>query len=94
MKTITNYTLCQCGAVTLNFEDGEVNSIKKSNLKKFGISLIGAKKDKNVFYQCNHCVNHYGLDICECGSGEKPEKCCKKGTREKLGESVKFMGWV
>ena len=20
---------------------------------------------------CNHCVNHYGLDLCGCGSGEE-----------------------
>ena len=24
---------------------------------------------------CNHCVNHYGIDLCECGSGKAVGKC-------------------
>ena len=24
---------------------------------------------------CNHCVNHWGLDLCACGNGEDPEEC-------------------
>ena len=43
----------------------------------------------------NHCVNHYGLDLCACGSGESPEECTAGfdecgNPYETLGESVKF----
>jgi hypothetical protein len=87
MKVI-EYGACECGAVTLFFENGENNSVKRSNLKKFGLTLRGAKKIQD-YYCCNHCTNHYGLDICECGSGKAPKKCCHKGAREQLGKSVK-----
>ena len=26
-------------------------------------------------YCCDHCVNHWGIDVCECGSGEPVGKC-------------------
>ena len=26
-------------------------------------------------YACDHCINHYGLDICSCGSGKAVGKC-------------------
>ncbi|PXV62350.1 hypothetical protein CLV62_12038 [Dysgonomonas alginatilytica] len=86
---ITDYTSCSCGAITVYFKNGENNSLKRSNKKRFNISLRGVKK-LNDTYCCDHCVNHYGLDICECGSGKTPEKCCNKGTREQLGKSVKL----
>ena len=83
MKNIVNYNKCQCGAIELIFEDGAVNHILKKNLKKFGISLKGVKRLIPTDYvYCDHCVNHYGVDICECGSGLQPDKCCKKGTTE------------
>ena len=83
MKNIVNYNKCQCGAIELIFEDGTINHILKKNLKKFGISLKGVKRLIQTDYvHCDHCVNHYGVDLCECGSGLPPEKCCKKGTTE------------
>ena len=84
---IVEHSFCSCGAVTVYFKNGENNSLKRKNLKKFGLSLIGSEK-LNSTYCCNHCVNHFGLDICECGSGLKPEMCCKKGSREKFGKSA------
>lgn len=24
---------------------------------------------------CNHCVNHWGIDLCECGSGARVGEC-------------------
>jgi len=24
---------------------------------------------------CNYCVNHWGIDLCGCGSGEKVGEC-------------------
>lgn len=87
MPEIVNHTHCNCGAVTLFFDNGEHNSIKRSHMKAHGITLRGSKNIGH-YYNCNHCVNHYGLDICECGSGKVLEKCCKGGARETLGESV------
>ena len=89
MELIENYDLCTCGAVTLNFENGETNSILKKNLKKFNITLKGIKKI-NTYTCCNHCVNHYGIDVCECGSGLPTNKCCKKESRETYGKSVEI----
>lgn len=76
MANIKSYSICNCGAVTLFYDNGATNSCKKKNLKKFGISLRGIKKEKVQTWCCNHCVNHYGIDICSCGSGEEYEKCC------------------
>lgn len=75
-KQIVSYSVCKCGAITLYFADGTTNSCKRKNLKKFGVSLKGIKKAKEQSWCCNHCANHYGIDICSCGSGKGYEKCC------------------
>lgn len=74
MATIISYSTCKCGAITLHYDDGFTNSVKKKNLKKFGISLKGLMKNENTWC-CNHCANHYGIDICSCGSGAEVGKC-------------------
>lgn len=76
MANIESYSVCNCGAVTLYYDNGATNSCKRRNLKKFGISLRGVKKEKVQTWCCNHCANHYGIDICSCGSGKPYEKCC------------------
>lgn len=87
--TIISYSQCKCGAVTLYYDNGQSNSVKKKNLKKFGISLKGVKKLSSPIWCCNHCINHYGIDICSCGSGIETDKCdCGSGTSmETLGET-------
>ena len=74
MAKIVAYSTCNCGAITVYYDDGFTNSVKKKNLKKFGIKLRGLKKNDNTWC-CNHCANHYGIDICDCGSGEEVGKC-------------------
>ena len=92
---IVDYSKCHCGAVTLYFDNNQNNSIAEENLKKYGIIIPENAFRLNDTYSCNHCVNHYGLDLCACGSGESPEEC-KAGFQEcgnsfeTLGESVKF----
>lgn len=82
MNNIIGYDKCQCGAITLYFADGTINSIKQKNLKKFGIDLRKIKRiNKQEMYACDHCINHYGLDICSCGSGKEVGKC-KCGSTE------------
>ena len=75
-KKLIGYRECNCGAITLIFDDGTENHCKRTNLKKFGISLRGVKKEPMKIYMCDHCINHYGIDICECGSGKRYDKCC------------------
>lgn len=89
MNKIITYSTCKCGAVTLFFESGNSNSVKKKNLKKFGFSLKGIKKLSSSTWGCNHCINHYGIDICSCGSGIETDKCdCGSGvSMETLGET-------
>ena len=77
MEKIVNYNKCQCGAIELIFEDGSTSNILKKNLKKFGISLKGVKRLTPTDYvHCNHCINHWGIDLCSCGSGLEPDECC------------------
>lgn len=97
MLVVESYTLCECGAVTFHYEDGNDNSIKKENLGIYGLQeLYEDSKFSHFTYGCNHCVNHYGLDLCSCGSGESPNEC-KGGYSEcgtpyqTLGKSVEFL---
>ena len=79
MKSAEFYTKCSRGAITLYFENGDANSFKEENMLKLGITL--PERAGINSYCCNHCVNHYGLDLCACGSGETPENC-KEGYSE------------
>ena len=78
----TSYVRCACGAITL-FADGVKEygdtlnrSVSSEYLSKFlpNVDLTHLKKLPDT-YQCNHCVNHYGLDLCACGSGEYYWEC-------------------
>lgn len=37
---VVDHTNCNCGAVTLHFEDGQTNSIHKDNLKAWGVVTL------------------------------------------------------
>lgn len=73
---LETYQKCNCGAITIYTEEGEAYSCKQKNMRKFfnGIDLRKLKRLPES-YCCNHCVNHYGLDLCGCGSGEDYGKC-------------------
>ena len=94
---ITGYSKCDCGAITIYCDDGDY-SCKAKNLKKYfpDIDLRKIKRYKTTF-ACNHCVNHYGLDLCGCGSGEDFGKCdndfpeCKT-PMQKIGEYTNIKG--
>lgn len=45
------------------------------------IRPIEIDTDFNTLDSCNYCVNHWGVDLCACGSGKKVNKC-KEGLRE------------
>lgn len=83
---------CQCGAVTVTFENGVSNSMSREMFDRLGFT---GERLPQVFSNCNHCVNHWGIDLCECGSGEPVGKCsCGRTTpSEKLGVKRPFQGF-
>lgn len=73
---------CRCGAVTILIDEHEgirnfdVSMTRDTFDHLYGSILI--VPDSNVvplYYHCNHCVNHWGIDICGCGSGEPTGQC-------------------
>ena len=66
---------CACGAYTVVLANGEEASMYKGTLEgivgeideeKF---LLSEKVNLHTF-NCNHCVNKWGIDLCSCGCGE------------------------
>lgn len=70
------YSKCTCGAITLYLPSDENYSCKEENIKTHmpGIDFTTIEQLQDTFC-CNHCVNHYGLDLCACGSGEPVGQC-------------------
>lgn len=76
MDGIKEYSKCVCGALTVYTADGKSYSCKQSAKKTFFPGLDLRKIHRlSTSYCCDHCVNHYGLDLCGCGSGEKFGHC-------------------
>lgn len=86
MKNIIGYDKCVCGAVTIYFDDDTRNHIKQRQLKNYGIDLRKIKRiNKQDFGNCDYCVNHWGVDLCSCGSGQKINKCsCGSNTASEI----------
>lgn len=86
---IISYSKCECGAITINFDNGASNSMYKKTAKAIGIDLRKYKR-LTTTYCCDHCVNHWGIDLCECGSGEEVGKCScgSKNAHDNFG--IKF----
>lgn len=62
---------CVCGAVTIDI-NGEDISMPFSQFKE---EHPGVKLEKDKYSNCNYCVNHWGTNLCHCGSGKKVGKC-------------------
>jgi len=81
MKKIENdISICVCGAVTVTLEGTGVT--KAMRLETFK-EKFGDPKNYKVYdyYNCNHCVNGWGIDICSCGSCLPVEECeCDSNT--------------
>ena len=72
---ITGYSTCTCGAITI-YGEGDSYSCSRNNLEKFFPHLDLSEIEKfPQSYMCDYCVNHYGLDLCGCGSGEPVGEC-------------------
>ncbi len=90
-EEITGYCICSCGAVTLFHRNGSNYCCDLKNRDRFlpGLDLRKLRKLTDCFC-CDHCVNHYGLDICACGSGE-PFWECDNGFEE-CGSPMQALG--
>jgi hypothetical protein len=81
---------CNCGAVTIsNNEDHTQVSMPmldyKIELRPLLVeSLID--DDFDPTHNCNYCVNHWGTDLCACGSGKHPEDCEDSPQYEDCGQ--------
>lgn len=86
-----DYQKCACGAVTVYIEGDVSYSCKQKKIKKY-IPGLDLRREHRLqpSYCCNHCVNHYGLDLCACGSGE-PYETCDGGT-EYCGKPMQVYG--
>lgn len=84
---------CICGAVTVTFANGVTNSMSRETFDRLDIT---GEYSPHTFCNCNHCVNHWGIDLCQCGSGKLVGKCeCGSNEpSEELGIKREFVGWV
>ena len=84
---------CQCGAMTVSFENGASNSMSREVFDRIGFK---GEYLPQKFCNCNHCVNHWGIDLCQCGSGLPVGKrdCGSNEASEELGVKRPFLGWV
>ena len=80
---IEHVNICYCGAFTFE-KNGQDVSVEPKNASKF-FPLISQDEffelQKRVvpnYSNCNHCVNHWGLDLCKCGSGYAPDECTEE----------------
>lgn len=71
---ITHIQKCSCGAITVTYDNGASNSMFQSTFKQLKLDVSGAVI-LPISCCCDHCVNHWGIDLCECGSGEIAGKC-------------------
>jgi len=62
---------CICGAVTVEISGEDISM----TYKDFKENYPDVKLEKGKYSNCNYCVNHWGLDLCLCGSGKKKGKC-------------------
>ena len=96
-----SYSRCACGAITVNTDAGDYSCLSYRRKKLFpGLDLRRIPRLPDT-YNCNHCVNHNGLDLCGCGSGnqfghcdggfeecEKPMQVLGEYTRVRAGDAI------
>jgi hypothetical protein len=78
-KQPSEISKCSCGAVTIEIKGKSYSMLPATYREKFGVSRVPRVGTK--YYSCNYCVNHWGLELCGCGSGKKYNKC-KEGFKE------------
>ena len=97
MLKVTHIQRCNCGAIPLTFENDASNSMYEETFEKIKdqLDLSEAEELQNC-YCCNHCVNHWGIDLCECGSGERVGECeCGSNSPfQTLGDEIDHIGLI
>ena len=97
---ITHIAKCVCGALTFERECGIGYSVERKKAPEYFPELPDEffeclEKQVSEYCNCNHCVNHWGLDLCACGSGEKTGECAEG--RFECGDSSQHLeevyGW-
>ena len=73
-NTIEYIQKCKCGAVTIRFDNSASNSMFWETFEKLDLDT-GDATWLHQSYCCDHCVNHWGIGLCGCGSGQKVGKC-------------------
>jgi hypothetical protein len=68
-------TKCNCGAVTVIIEGESYSMTHNEFRKRFPSERCQLERTMS---NCNYCVNHWGIDLCGCGSGQKYGKCKEK----------------
>ena len=66
----TSLALCDCGAVTVEIDGKEYSMSTKTFNERYGIKI-----QPHTYKSCNYCINHWGVDLCACGSGLPYDKC-------------------
>ena len=99
MAVIDTLSLCDCGAMTVTGKDDDGNtftsSVGEGNKDMLPDVVTVAPRNVIAVRNCNHCVNHWGLDLCDCGSGESPETCDCGANKphDTYGVPRKTSGW-
>ncbi len=94
-----NIMKCQCGAITV--EDEECTFSNSMTLATFRREFPELSAPRTAtLYACNHCINHWGIDLCGCGSGQPAGECdgdfteCRNHEAAQVkGEMKPSFGW-
>ncbi len=78
--SIVRYTKCCCGSITLEFDNGADSSMYLETFEQLGLDLSEAEEGQKTCC-CNHCANRWGIDLCECGSGEREIDVSKENVK-------------
>ena len=80
----THLIICRCGAITVEIDGKEYSMSKETFNKRYGTLF-----QLSTYSDCNYCSNHWGIDLCACGSG-KPYDECDEGT-EMCGQPMQVI---
>ena len=64
---------CSCGAITITIDNLNYSMTPKTFKELFNIKRLPIIK--HIVFNCDHCVNNWGIDLCACGSGLSVDKC-------------------
>lgn len=72
-QIIKSASRCTCRAITVTI-DGVNYSMSRAFFNKLFVAYR-RKITEIPTNGCDYCVNHWGIDLCACGSGKKYWKC-------------------